>query len=350
MDKPRISFGMIVLNGQPFVPYNLEALYPFAHEIIVVEGATTGAASIADENGHSTDGTLDALFRFKECEDPEDKVRIITREGCWDGKDAQSRAYAELATGDYLWQVDVDEFYSPDDMRTIVDMLDKDREITAVSFKQITFWGDFDTIADSWYLRRGADEYHRLFKWGEGYRYLKHRPPTVVDPSGRDMRTLKWVDGHQLAERHIYLYHYSLVFPELVKDKCLYYSQAGWDHSYEAIQWYEHCYMRLERPFRVHNVYRYPGWLERFKGKHPPEIQRLKRDIDDGFLRVETRDMEDARLLLESRWYRIARAAVRLMDPLERALHAAARGLLGLFPRTAREKIREHRAGKRLSP
>lgn len=37
--QPRITFGMIVLNGEPFTRYNLRALYPFAHEIIVVEGA-----------------------------------------------------------------------------------------------------------------------------------------------------------------------------------------------------------------------------------------------------------------------------------------------------------------------
>ena len=35
---PSITFGMIVLNGEPFVRYNLRALYPFAHQIIVVEG------------------------------------------------------------------------------------------------------------------------------------------------------------------------------------------------------------------------------------------------------------------------------------------------------------------------
>ena len=35
---PRISFGIIVFNGEPFTRYCLRALYPFAHEIIVVEG------------------------------------------------------------------------------------------------------------------------------------------------------------------------------------------------------------------------------------------------------------------------------------------------------------------------
>jgi hypothetical protein len=40
--SPRITFGMIVLNGEPFMRYNLQAIYPFAHQIIVVEGAVEG--------------------------------------------------------------------------------------------------------------------------------------------------------------------------------------------------------------------------------------------------------------------------------------------------------------------
>ena len=68
---PRITFGMIVLNGEPFLRYNLRALYPFAHQIIVVEGAAPGAAAIATPDGHSRDGTLHTLRLFREKEDPE---------------------------------------------------------------------------------------------------------------------------------------------------------------------------------------------------------------------------------------------------------------------------------------
>ncbi len=48
----------------PFLPYNLRALYPFAHQIVVVEGAAPGAAGIAAPDGHSRDGTLEELRRF----------------------------------------------------------------------------------------------------------------------------------------------------------------------------------------------------------------------------------------------------------------------------------------------
>ena len=43
MDLPRVTYGIIVLNGEPFTRYCLRSLYPFAHEIIVVEGAVTAA-------------------------------------------------------------------------------------------------------------------------------------------------------------------------------------------------------------------------------------------------------------------------------------------------------------------
>jgi len=148
MSYPQISFGIIVLNGCPFIRYNLRALYPFAHQIIVVEGAAPAAACISDSNGHSSDGTLDIIRNFKAEEDPENKLNIVTAEdegypnGFWPGeKNQQSQAYAKRATGNYLWQVDADEFYQPEDMKAIIKMLNISPEITAVSFPQLTFWG-----------------------------------------------------------------------------------------------------------------------------------------------------------------------------------------------------------------
>ncbi len=319
---PRISFGIIVLNGEPFTGYNLRALYPFAHQIIVVEGAVEAAAAIATPDGHSRDGTLETLYRFKAEEDPQDKVEIITRDGFWSEKDEMSRAYARRATGDYLWQVDIDEFYMPDDMQAVVDMLAEDPGITAVSFRQLTFWGGFDYIVNSWYLQDGAEIYHRVFKWGPGYTYATHRPPTVLDDRGLDMRTLKWVGGYELERRGIRLYHYSLVFPKQVRDKCEYYSRAPWaEESRRAKEWAEDSYFSLRRPFRVHNEYRFPAWLSRFNGRHPPEIERLRRDIVEGRVNVELRPTDDVERLLRSRSYRWKRAVLRLLGAARARWH-----------------------------
>ena len=219
--------------------YCLRSVYPYAHQIVVVEGASPGGASIATADGHSSDGTLAALRRFKSDEDPDDKVIIVTAEdeghddGFWPGeKDEQSRVYAARATGDYLWQVDIDEFYRDVDMQTVLDVLSNDG-VTAMSFKMVTFWGDPGYRVDGWTLRRGADYYHRLFKWGPGYTYISHRPPTVCDERGVDLRDRRWLDARATSALGVRLFHYSLLFPKQVREKGEYYKNAA--HSPQGL-------------------------------------------------------------------------------------------------------------------
>ena len=323
----RITFGIIVLNGEPFTRYNLRALYPFAHEIIVVEGAAPAAATIATADGHSTDSTLQTLRDFKQHEDPEDKLIIVTAEdeghtnGFWLGeKDEQSRAYAKRATGNYLWQVDVDEFYRPQDLQAVIDLLTADPTISAVSFKQIQFWGGFDYYVDSWYLRLGAEEYHRLFRWQADYEYATHRPPTVLTAEGVDTRTLHWLDAKAMAMRGIYLYHYSFLLPKQVIEKCEYYGRAAWAERNQAEQWAQEVFFQLKHPFRAHNVDDYPGWLERFSGEHAPQIQQLQRDLASGQLGLEVRPTQDIEALLASTYYQIGRHLLRTLSPWGRFL------------------------------
>lgn len=336
---PKITFGIIVLNGEPFTRYCLRGLYPFAHEIIVAEGASPKASAIATRDGHSRDGTLKILRDFQQNEDPENKLIIVTAEdeghtdGFWPGeKDEQSQAYAKRATGDYLWQVDIDEFYKPEDMRKIIQMLQDDPQITAVSFKQITFWGGFDFVTDGWYLRRGANIFHRLFKWGPESRYVTHRPPTVHDLRGRDLRDIKWIDGPELARNGIIMYHYSLVFPKQVQEKCEYYSQALWaTHAREACEWAENNFFHLKNPYRVHNVYQYPSWIQRFEGEHPPAIQQLIHDIADKKVNIELRSNHDIEQVIDSYHYRIGRFLLNKWDYCERILRVPFNVVMRLY-------------------
>ena len=310
---PKISFGLIVLNGEPFTRYCLKALYPFAYEILVVEGACIAAKAIATPHGHSTDGTLDTLWRFKEEEDPLDKVKIITRDGFWSEKDEQSRTYFDLAEGDFVWQVDVDEFYLAKDMERIIGFIKAHPEISGISFEQITFWGGFDYVVDSWYLRGGGKTCHRVFRKEKGYAYVRHRPPTVISERGKDLRELRWIDVKTTASWGVKLYHYSLLFPKLVYDKCAYYSSAQWaGHARHSEVWAQRVFMGLENPFRVHNVYGYPSWLERFRGQHPEAIREMISDIKSGRLKVELRPTEDVEALLKNKGYRVGRALLRL--------------------------------------
>ena len=61
---------------------------------------------------------------------------------------AASHKGIERVTGDYLWQVDIDEFYQPDDMAYVIGRLRKNPALTAISFRQRTFWGGFEHWVD----------------------------------------------------------------------------------------------------------------------------------------------------------------------------------------------------------
>jgi hypothetical protein len=305
----KITFGMIVLNGEPFVRYNLRSIYPVAHQIIVVEGACKAAAVVATSDGHSTDRTLEILQDFQHNEDSNNKLIIVTaqdeghQDGFWPEKNEMSQAYARRTTGNYLWQVDSDEFYHEDQIKWLIGILEREKP-DAVSFPTITFWGGLDYITDSFYLiRDNAREYHRLFAWGPGYNYKTHFPPTVVDELGVDLRRKFWLRACDLEKQNIFLYHYSLLFPLQVFNKVSYYKVR----NKSAIDsWEESVYRRLEKPFRAHNVYNHIGWLERFTGAHPSVIYRMMQDIDQQRITVDLRDCADVEQLLSSRKYRLA--------------------------------------------
>lgn len=330
-DLPAISFGMIVLNGQPFLPYNLRALYPFASQIIVVEGAVEAAAAIADAQGHSIDGTLQELWRFKREEDPLGKLEIVTNDGCWREKAEQSQAYAERATGDYLWQIDVDEFYQPQDMETVLRFLQAQPDVTMLTFPHLLFWGSTAYRVNGWYLMREQAYIRRVFKWGPGYRYAAHRPPLVLDDQGRDVSTLHPAGGADFRRWGIYLYHYSLLFPDQVDRKSRYYEAAAWSPLNNATRWARETYGGLKRPYRVHNSYQYPSWLERVAAPPPPQIQAMLADIAASDLDVPQRDMADVERLLGTRWYGLGVRLLRGVEPAARLAIVARRRLRRLW-------------------
>ena len=315
---PKVTFGIIVLNGEPFTRYCLRSLYPFAHEIIVVEGGHEDTRPVATPDGHSVDGTLNVLRRFCAEEDPQHKVTIVTKDGFWPKKDelgrcktAQSRAYAERATGDYLWQVDIDEFYIADDMRRVLEMLACDPEFSQVSFRERDFWGSLDIEVQGWPHVR---PWHRLFKWGPNYRYVTHQPPTVVDATGRDLRTLKWISASDTARRDIFLYHCGLLFPWQVDQKTRIYKGQDPVTYAGIVDWAATSYFKLSHPYRVHNHYFSPSWLKYYHGKHPAEVLKMMDDIRSGRVEMALRDNRDAYRLLDLWWYGAGARALSYMD------------------------------------
>jgi len=326
--KIKLSFGIIVLNGEPYTRYCLRALYAHAHQIIVVEGACPGSITVSTIDGHSTDGTLGILQDFCENEDPDKKVIIITAEdeghsdGFWSGeKDEMSRAYARRVTGNYLWQIDVDEFYHDSAIEKVKTLLFSDPSISAISFRQLQFWGGFQYLVDSWLLRRGAHNFHRLFKWEEGYIYKSHRPPTVFNKSGTDLREINWITAEDSLKMGLILHHYSFVFPKQVIEKAQYYKNAEWSKREKADWWANDVFMKLSDPFRVFSVYWDVSWIKRFRGEHPSSIKTLIRDIESGKIGILVRQTGDIEQLLRNPAYCCRRAWYILLNPFHEVYH-----------------------------
>jgi hypothetical protein len=137
------------------------------------------------------------------------------------------------------------------------------------------------------------------------------------------------VDGYEMAKRGIILYHYSLVFPKQVIEKSEYYGQAFAQVS-GGPAWASKNYRMLHDPFRVHNVYRFPSWLERFEGENPPQVQALWADIANGQLDVVLRPTDDIQRLLNAPLYRIRCLAIKHWDRVDRLLSRLYRHLRGL--------------------
>jgi len=313
---PKVTFGMIVLNGEPFIGPLLRTIYPFAYEIIVAEGACPGA--VATEDGHSVDGTLDVLRRFCRDEDPQNKIQVVTREGFWNEKTEESIAFAERATGDYLWVCAADEFNHPRDIERVIDFLRANPEVDMVSLPWVNFWGGFEYVVDGWNLHRvwRRTGIPRIFRWGPGYRYVEHRPDTVCDPVGRDLRGGAWVTSRTMAGLGVCTLHYQLVFPEQVSQKIAYYGRVDWADLTHSERWAAEHWFALRHPFHLHREQNLPSWLQRFQGEHPPEIARMIRALADGTLDMRMRPTADIEALLATWWYPPARAALRALGPI----------------------------------
>jgi len=272
----KISFGMIVFNAQSILPPNmlgacLANVYDVAHEILISEGAVrpyggnNGDATWASRDGSSTDGTLEFIRNFP---DPEKKIKIFTKEGYWDGKLEMCNAYASAATGDYVWQLDSDEFYKKRDMKRIINYLNNNQDIESVHFYANHFWGGWDYCCDENSGRNWANQipWMRIFKNEKGSSWKSHAPPIYQNSSGTVMGS-KILDRDTTLGFGIKLYHYGYVVRSQVEFKQQYYN-GGRDS--QLINLWDEWQKNKETPL-INNDISSP-----FIDRHPDIIVDLK--------------------------------------------------------------------------
>lgn len=210
-------------NEEEFIPIVLASVYDEVDRIIVIEGAVENRPN-ATEDGHSTDGTLDAINAFKENNDPDDKVILISINKPWKNLEEMKQTFLDMSIpGDWMLINDADEIYRPEDLRRLRKAIDLHPHMSEFVPTFLHFYRDF------WHVAVPGPEWQpqhaRIFKYVRGMKYNSH--PVVTDPDGH----CTYFSPHYQPRRAMFrepffIYHYGYArsgMDQIMKDKQEYY-------------------------------------------------------------------------------------------------------------------------------
>jgi len=268
-----IDVALIVLNGEPWLEAWLKTYRDFADRIIVVEGVDSERFDTVPDNirqkcftkdGHSLDNTLDIL------KNADADLTLITKSnGFWPSKNAMFAELSKHCNSDYVFEVDIDEFWFQKDLNSIRGLLEERPEIATWWGKPLNFWkgGRWHTKAvkgdGCWWC-----DAPWIFKWRPGM-VLVHRPRHAEPPI-----------NDKVAYLPFRVHHYNYVMAKDAEYKRHYHKEpASW---YEDVwcAWSEDNRIDLGRGVQ-------PGRQEKtelmeYLGKHPKFAQRVLTKIEKG--------------------------------------------------------------------
>lgn len=281
----KITFAMIVFNGEMFLKQVLEQIYPFAHQIVISEGTV---AYWRDKGfTTSTDGTNKILQEFP---DPDGKITVV--HGSYNEKTELCRAYMPYIKPDtdYLWTIDSDEVFKAFDIAKVITFL-KTEKPGSVGFQSNTFFGGFNHILTGF---ERDHSFKRILKYVHGCTYVDHRPPTLSSETGPA------ISGKELFLRTgVEMYHYSYVSPKQVFEKIQYYKESlsknnCIDNYFQEIwlAWVrgnDEVKHTIEAKWKgVHEFvpsYRGDCYTQRCTGEHPESIEASLPQLEDQFFK-----------------------------------------------------------------
>lgn len=268
----KISLFSIVFNVIETLPkdmfmLNILNMYDFVDEIIIVEGATKsrnhyydGNATSFTSDGRSTDGTIDLLKELEKLE----KVKVIYSEGFWDGKTSMCNAASNIATGDYIWQLDSDEFYKKEDIVKLKNILEIEKP-DSIHFYANHFFGGYNSCIDE----REPNEWGngtpccwmRIFRHVAGKSsWISHEPSRYLC-DGLNCEYGKVVNRNMTLSMGIKLYHYSYVQYSQIIFKSLFYGNEKY-----------HEYWNMSQ--KNIDLLIFGSQLRKFNGTHPDVIEK----------------------------------------------------------------------------
>jgi hypothetical protein len=202
---------MIIFNGDYVLKQLLEVIYDSAYKIVIVDGVVKYFADMGYTG--SDDNSLNIIKSFP---DPDNKIilheNIVRAE-----KTELCQVFMQSIPDDtdYLFCIDSDELYKPEDIKRLFDVLESEKP-DIISMESTAFFGGFNHVLTGHETRF---PFRRILKYEKGCKYIEHRPPLLsCTPSNAKVINAK--------DYGVVMYHYSYVWPLQVKNKVKYYKAA----------------------------------------------------------------------------------------------------------------------------
>ena len=290
----KISYAMNVVNGEPFIKYQLDSIYKFAYEIIIVEGAYKKFAH-ATNNGRSKDKTLEIIRSYP---DIEDKIKLIVNKGYYEDRMEMCNEFLKHISGDIIWQVDADEFYKEETHTHIYELFKNDDELDMVSFNFQDYFASTEYfISGNEHLH--LDDVNRVHRFNQGETWKSQRPPTFLDKNGKDKVIKKKIDGPTLMSQGHIMHHGTMMFDDQIKDKFKYYSMLF--NVNKPTFWYKNVWINFNNKFGVAGFKYNITYLKRNNMTPPKDLLAMMADIENGKIsNFKLRNNEDIENFISS--------------------------------------------------
>lgn len=257
-----IHFFTIVLDGMPWVTRHHES---FRHlrqkwDWTVVEGVAQNTACTAWcnklEPRLSKDGTHSFLNQLTNRD-----TRVRHRfQPVWPGKVAMCNAALEtMKTPGLLWQVDVDEVWTPEQIEAVAKLFDERPDANCAFFWCRYFVGPDLVVKNrgSW-GNNPAYEWKRVWRFQPWMRFARHEPPII---HGMTEKPILHADTEKVGA---VFDHYAYATESQVRFKQEYYSGQANPHGLEYHQ-------LVEGWLRLQLQHKWPAKLQHYFPFVPPE-------------------------------------------------------------------------------
>ena len=284
-----IAYIMNIINGEPFTKYQLDSIYRFANQIIIVEGAYKNFSHAATEGGHSLDSTLQSIRNYP---DPKNIIKLISDDGFYDERAEMCNVLLDYVTSDVIWQLDADEFYLPETHNYIKKCFSEDPELDRVSFHFYNFFASLNYRIVG-YEARQLHNVNRVHRFHKGDRWLSQRPPTLSTCDGREKVVRKHLDGLDLETKGHVMLHATLMFQEQIFSKFKFYTKKG-SVVADPENHIQNIWTRFRDKLNVGGFKNSVTYLKKVDVDIPKELFQLVKDIESDAIKGFTmRDVSD---------------------------------------------------------